>query len=117
MKVVLASMIVFAWIGWIGAGATFAAEQTWTGQISDALCGVSHQAMAQQVNYTDRECAVACTDSGGKYVFVSEGKVLQITNQDFAGLHEHAAHTVKLTGEQKGDGIVVSKIEMAAKSE
>lgn len=114
MKLVLASMIVFVWIG---AGTTFAAEQTWTGEISDALCGASHKAMAQQVNYTDRECAVACTDSGGKFVLVTEGKVLEIANQDFAELKLHAAHTVKLTGEQKGGAIVVSKIEMVAKSQ
>ena len=51
--------------------------------------------------------------NGGKYVFVKSGKVYGITNQDFAGLDEHAGHTVKLTGDMSGDNITVSKIEMS----
>jgi hypothetical protein len=38
--------------------------------------------------------------------------VLKIANQDNADLEKHAGHTVRLTGEMKGDTITVSKIEM-----
>jgi hypothetical protein len=60
---------------------------------------------------TDAECTKACVKGGAKYVFVHEGKVIPITNQDFSGLEEHAGHTVHLTGEMAGDSITVSKIE------
>ena len=45
----------------------------------------------------------------------TDGKVYNIDNQDFSALQEHAGHSVRLTGEMKGDTITVSKIEMSAK--
>ena len=55
-----------------------------------------------------------CVKKEGKYVFVHQGKVYSIDNQDFAGLQQHPGHTVRLTGEMKGDTITVSKIAMPA---
>jgi hypothetical protein len=97
-----------------------AADQTWTGKISDSLCGGSHAKMIAAhggaSKMTDRDCTLACTKAGGKYVFVmgGSGKVYNIANQNLAALQTHAGHTVKLTGEMKGDIIVVSKIAMPA---
>jgi hypothetical protein len=45
-------------------------------------------------------------------VLVVDGKVIQIANQDNKDLATHAGHAVKMTGELKGNAIVVSKIEM-----
>jgi hypothetical protein len=94
-----------------------AAEKTWTGKISDSMCGASHaKMMAQHADAkTDRDCALACVKGGGKYVFVSSGKVYNIENQDLALLEEHAGHAVRLTGEMKGDTITVSTIVMSGK--
>jgi len=52
---------------------------------------------------------------GAKYVFVSKGKVFDIENQNLAGLEDHAAHAVKLTGNLQADKktIKASKITMA----
>ena len=61
----------------------------------------------------DHDCTIACVKGGGKYVFVAGGKIYNIENQDFAGLEEHAAHSIKLTGEMTGDTIKVTKIAMA----
>ncbi len=61
---------------------------------------------------TDRECTQACIKAGGKYVFVTNGKVYNIANQDDADLQTHAGHTVELTGDMTGDTIMVSKIMM-----
>ena len=97
------------------AGTTFAAEQTWNGQISDSLCGAKHESESigeGNGKISDQECTVACVKGGSKYVLVSSGKVYQIANQTYADLAKHAGHTVKLTGETKGDSIIVSKIEM-----
>ena len=94
-----------------------AAEKTWTGKISDSMCGASHAKMMAQHKdaKTDRDCTLACIKDGGKYVFVSSGKVYNIENQDLALLQEHAGHTVRLTGEMKGDTITVSKVVMPGK--
>jgi hypothetical protein len=96
-----------------------AAEQTWSGKISDSDCGRSHKSAIEHAGkkISDHDCVIACVkDHGGKYVFVSGGKIYNVSNQDFAGLEEHAAHNIKLTGEMTGDTIKVSKIEMAGKS-
>lgn len=95
------------------ASSAAAAEQTWTGQISDSACGAKHEEAAEgQGRMPDRECTQACVRGGSKYVLVVEGKVYQIANQDNGGLATHAGHTVRLTGELKGNAITVSKIEM-----
>jgi putative heme-binding domain-containing protein len=94
---------------------TFAADETWTGRISDTRCGASHQAVGAVFGLTDRECAIDCIKALHKYVLVEDGrKVIPIVNQDFAGLPLHADHIVRLIGELKGNSILVSKIEMSA---
>jgi len=101
----------------LGAVSMFAAEQTWTGKISDSMCGASHASMEHGgKKVSDRECTQACIKNGSKYVFVQGGKVYEIANQDFSGLADHAGHTVKLTGDMSSDGksVTVSKIEMPA---
>ncbi len=88
------------------------AEQEWKGQISENLCQKSHRAIADMVGYTDSECTFECVKAGGKYVLItSDGTMLGITNQDFAGLSKYAFEPAKITGERAGDTIVVSKIE------
>lgn len=95
-----------------------AAPMTMTGMISDSMCGASHAKMMEMhkdAKMTDRDCTLACVKSGGKYVFVSEGKVYQIANQDLAALQKEAGESVQLTGNVNGDTITVSKIAMAKK--
>ncbi len=92
-----------------------AAEQNWTGQISDSMCGANHQAMAHGGKKVDaREYTLECVKAGSQYVFVSKGKTYNIANQDFAGLKAHAGRRVRLTGEMSADGksLTASKIEM-----
>jgi hypothetical protein len=94
-------------------------EQTWTGKISDSMCGATHKMAAEHgsAKMSDRECTEACIKGGGKYVFVSNGKVYTIDNQDYAGLAEHAGHTVKLTGDMQSQGAIkVSDIKMVKKA-
>jgi hypothetical protein len=94
-----------------------AADKTWTGQISDSNCGASHAKMIAShtgSKLTAADCTAACVKAGAKYVFVSGGKVYDISNQDDADLATHAGHTVKLTGEMTGNSIAVSKIVMPA---
>ena len=105
-----------------------AATKTWTGKISDSMCGATHKMVKAheqkgEISKTasaadkDRGCTLECIKAGGKYILASQGKVFQISNQDFAGLPEHAGHTVKLTGDLNADGktIQVSEITMPGK--
>jgi hypothetical protein len=85
-----------------------AAQQTFTGRLSDSLCGASHRA----TDLTDRQCLFACINRLGKYVLVDQNhQVLPIANQDAMGLPLYAGRPVKITGERKGDAILVSKVE------
>jgi len=90
-----------------------AAEQTWTGKISDSACNAKHEEAAEnQGVMADRECTEACVRGGSKYVLIVDGKPVQIANQDFKDLATHAGHNVKVTGELTGAAIKVTKIEM-----
>ena len=109
MKQVFAFTFVIAWIGWVGASTSYGAQQTWAGVISDSQCGGDHGGEVDE-----RECTLKCIKNGEKYVLVTDHgkKVWLIANQNFAALSQHPGHTVKLTGELKGNAIVVSKLEM-----
>lgn len=93
----------------------FAASQTWTGTISDSMCGAKHMDAEHGMKVSDKACTDMCVKKGAKYVFVSDGKVLAIANQHFKGLARQAGAAVKLTGELEGDTVTISKLEKAAK--
>ena len=91
----------------------FAAEQSWTGQISDSACNRKHESGAENVpTPPDRDCTLDCVRGGSKFVLVAADKVYQIANQDNKDLMTHAGHTVTVTGELKGAAITVTKIQM-----
>ena len=89
------------------------ATATMDGMISDSMCGASHAKMMEMhkdAKMSDRDCTLACVKGGGKFVFVSGGKVYNLANQSFAALAQRAGETVTLTGNVEGDTITVSKI-------
>ncbi len=105
MKILIALTLV--------AAPAFCAPKTWTGQITDSMCGTNHAAMspgAKTVNGHD--CTLACVKAGSKFAFVNDGKVVQIANQTFPDLGKAAGATVSLTGELAADGksVIISKI-------
>jgi hypothetical protein len=109
---------IFGGLGVIGLFAGLgsfagAATMTMDGMISDSACGASHAKMMQEhkdAKMTDRDCTLACVKAGGKFVFVSGGKVYTVANQKLAALTEHAGETVSVTGDVKGDTITVAKV-------
>ena len=107
-------------------GIPASAQQTFTGRISDSMCGASHRAApstslgagpstplgAGPSNSTDRQCLLACIGALAKYVLVDPNdRVLPIANQDAMGLPLYAGRPVKITGEWKGDAIFVTRVE------
>jgi hypothetical protein len=89
--------------------AAFAADQTWSGTISDKMCGADHKAMAGKAS--DRDCTLACAKDGTRYALLSGGKVYPLSGHE-ADLKTHAGHVVTITGDMKGDSIRVSRVEM-----
>ncbi len=90
-----------------------AANTTMTGMISDSMCGASHAKMIEmhkEAKMTDKDCTLACVKAGGKFVFVSDGKIYNISNQKLADLTKFAGQNVKLTGDVNGDTVTVSKL-------
>ena len=105
----IAALGVFVWVS---AAAPKAADETWTGKISDSNCKDKHQAGEHDgKKTTDAECTEMCVKKGAKYVFVaSDGKVYQLANQHSKTIASHAGQEVKMTGELKGDTITAKKI-------
>lgn len=96
----------------LSLGTGLSAATTWTGTISDAACGLSHDSKTEHGKKgTDKDCTLMCVKAGSTYVFVNNGKVLKIANQDLKALQQFAGDTVRLTGDLKGDTITVTKIE------
>lgn len=108
------SLAAVVWAGAWSAGTAVAEPRTWTGTISDDMCGASHDSMAEHGKEgADRDCTVMCVKDGAAYVLVSDGEVLKIANQDFADLEQYAGASVKVTGEMSDGAIVVTAIEAA----
>jgi hypothetical protein len=98
--------------------ATFmsAATMTMTGAISDSMCGLSHAKMTSaHPGLTDHACTLGCVRKGAKYVFVSQGKIYEITNQNQADLAKEAGNAVTVTGDMNGNTITVTKVAMLKK--
>jgi len=104
MKLVLTLAAALA----MGAMGLLGADQTWTGKISDSMCGASHGSNPAP------QCTAACIKKGAKYVVVVGDKVYNVANQDAAGLAKYAGQDVKVTGTMDGDTITVAKISKAS---
>jgi len=93
----------------------FAVQQTWTGQISDSMCGANHAAMGD-MGKNPGECTVGCIKGGSKYVLVSNGKIFAVANQQFGDLSKAAGHTVSVTGDLDGSGKIITVSRIALKN-
>ena len=98
-----------------------AAQQSFSGRLSDSTCGPSHNMKAAGAStslgsgLTDRQGLLACVKALAKYALVDQhNQVIPIANQDAMGLPLYAGRLVKLTGESKGNAIVVTKVEAIA---
>jgi hypothetical protein len=104
MKLILSLAVTLA----IGAIGLFGADGSWTGTISDSMCGASHGSTPA------KQCTTGCVKKGAKYVVVVGDKVYAIANQDAAGLAKYAGDSVKVTDKMDGDSITVTKIDKAS---
>ena len=103
--------IVMAVMLFAGALA-IAADNSWTGWISDSQCGVK----GANDKAGTAECTTKCVkEHGAKYVFVNDAdkKVYAIDAQDKVAAH--AGHHVTVKGTVEGDTLKLTSIDMAAK--
>ncbi|MDR3698973.1 MAG: hypothetical protein P4L56_05015 [Candidatus Sulfopaludibacter sp.] len=80
-------------LGLTYAGMLAAAEQTFTGVITDTMCGKSHDMMAGQ---PDEKCVAACVKGSSRYALYDGKTVLQLSDQKTPA--RFAAKRVKVTG-------------------
>lgn len=96
----------------LAAGITVAAAktQTFSGEVSDAMCGAKHM-MANKA-----DCTRACISKGSKFALVVGDKVYTLQTTNKAALDELnslAGEKAVVTGTADGDTIAVSKVTAA----
>lgn len=101
MKKQLFSVLALA--ATLAAGASAADLKGW---ISDSTCGVGNAGSGK----AERECADRCIKNGAAPVFVTEkeNKVYQVSDAELA--KKHVDGKVMISGEIKGDKIMIAKI-------
>ena len=85
----------------------FAAGKTYTGTVSDAMCGAKHMGPAA-------ECTRGCVSKGSKYALVVGDKVYTLETSDkaaLATLDKQAGAKVTVTGTEKDNTITVSSVK------
>jgi hypothetical protein len=88
----------------------FAKGKTFTGTVSDAMCGAKH-AMGDAA-----ACTRGCVAKGSKYALVVGDKVYTLETSDkdaLATLDKQAGAKVTVTGTEKDNTITVSSVEAA----
>ncbi len=82
---------------------------SWKGWIADAKCAGARDDKGASADHAG--CAANCIKGGGKAVFVSDGTVYEVTNQD--AVTAHAGHHVEVSGTMHKDKtLTVDKVSM-----
>lgn len=80
-------------------------QQTFTGTVSDAMCGAKHQMAGSAA-----ECTRACIAHGSKYALVVGDKVYTLEGGDKVMLDKLAGEKATVKGTAKGDTITVASV-------
>jgi len=96
----------------LAASSAFAAKaQTFTGTVSDAMCGAKHMMEGDPAS-----CLRACVQKGSKYALVVGDKVYTLDTKDKASsdaLDKLAGQQAKVKGVANGDSIEVNSVAAA----
>ena len=93
-----------------GAALVFAAAapKTYTGVITDTMCGKDHAMMNIK---PDSKCVAECVKSGSKYALLEGSNVYELSDQKMP--EKFAGQKVKVTGTLDGQTIQVKSISAA----
>lgn len=89
----------------------FAASQTFTGTVGDAMCGSKHVMPGN-----DASCTHGCISKGSKYALLVGDKVYTLDTADktvLDTLDKRAGEKVVVTGIEKGNTIAVTSVKPA----
>jgi hypothetical protein len=85
-------------------------QKTFTGKISDSMCGAMHMAKDK----TPAECTHMCIKDGQKYALVADMHVYTLEGRE-AELDKFAAHKVTVRGTLNGNTLSVASVALAVK--
>jgi hypothetical protein len=94
------------------SASAWAATQTFTGKVSDAMCGAKHS----EAGVDPATCTRACVKKGANYALVVGDKVYTLDTSDQATLdklNKLAWEQAKVTGTVSGDTIAVKSVSAA----
>ena len=106
------SLLTLVALAGLTVSSAFAAKgTTFTGTVSDAMCGAKHA-----MSGDDASCTRACVGKGSKYALVVGDKVYTLETADkaaLATLDKQAGAKATVTGSAKGDTITVTGVTAA----
>ncbi|HXW92447.1 MAG TPA: hypothetical protein VEK33_18010 [Terriglobales bacterium] len=112
VKVRLEASLAAVILVWAMVPMAFAAKaQSFTGTVSDAMCGAKHMMEGDPA-----ACLRACVQKGSKYALVVGDKVYTLDTQDptlLASLDKLANRKATVKGQASGDQIEVSSVTPA----
>ncbi len=91
----------------LAVSSAFAAGKTYTGTVSDAMCGAKHMGSAA-------ECTRGCVKKGSKYALVVGDKVYTLETSDKSALDtldKQAGTKATVTGTEKDNTITVTSVK------
>jgi hypothetical protein len=83
--------------------------QSFTGKVSDAMCGAHHM----MAGASDADCTRACVKQGSKYALVVGDTVYTLEGGDAAMLDKLAGQNATVTGSLKDRTITVASVAPA----
>jgi hypothetical protein len=89
----------------------FAKNQSYTGVVSDAMCGAKHTMAGD-----DASCTRGCVGKGSKYALIVGDKVYTLDTSDKTALDtldKQAGAKVTVMGTEKDDTITVTSVKAA----
>jgi hypothetical protein len=107
------ALSVFILTALFSLSASAAKPQTFTGKVSDAMCGAHHMMEGDPAG-----CLRSCVAKGSKYALVVGDKVYTLESSNKATLDQLdklADQNAKVTGEANGDSIQVKSVAPAGK--
>jgi hypothetical protein len=94
-------------LGSMFAAAAFA--ETWSGTVSDSMCGAKHEAASA----SDAACVKKCVKGGASAVFISDGKVYQIAADSQSKVMPLLGQKVTVMGKMDGDTVEIASVAAA----
>ena len=88
-----------------GLAAFSQTDQTFTGTVSDSMCGAKHM----MANASPAQCTRECVKQGSDYALVSGGKVYTLKG-DAKQIDKYAGQAVTVTGKLSGSTVMVGSI-------